>query len=548
MKKILVFFISFFFCLTNAFALGKIDKVDTTVTIDAKGDAIVVEKWEVNKQDVNYFEKTFYDVENVTISDIKVDDANKSQYRSTDKWDEDIPFTYHLKDSGKTKKILFSTNGQKNTFTINYKVKGMISSFTDAIGLNWYFLSKTGKHSIGILNITIKGPVKFSENNVALYVIGNDIAPSFKDGTIQLFGSNVTNNQQLKVMTTFTDMKFENTSKVDTTFNEAYEKAKNGTNFLEDIRMYVTDEVIKVVLVVVGIIIAFVIALKIYNALRVHDEYYGIDTINNRTIPKIDEVDYFENIPCNGDLYKMAFIAGYFKILKNRSDLVGALILKMVFENRATIVIDKNKPYIKFGNNQYFERRLDSDLYDILIQSSNFNVIDNSKLIRYSSEHYMRVMAWFNMGHNESINDEYSKGNIKRIKKVKQVRLILQDSIIEDGIKILGVKKYLLNFNQVPRKTELTSEGYKYLLIMAELLGIGELVGKEILRKNPDNAMAKTLMDLQKVKYIYKNMYSAALAPYKQVVKSKKINAVFDPELDQLVSQVQDAPQRQSKL
>ncbi|MDE6141775.1 MAG: DUF2207 domain-containing protein, partial [Bacilli bacterium] len=510
MKKVLVFLISFFLCLSNTYALGKIENVNTTVTIDSKGDATVVEKWEVNKQDVKFFEKTFYDVENVTISDVKVDDANKSEYRSVDKWDDDIPFTYYLKDSGKTKRILFSTNGQKNTFTITYKVKGMISSFTDAVGINWYFLTKTGKHSIGILNITIKGPIEFSENNAALYVIGNDIAPSFKNGTIQLFGSNLTNNHQIKVMTTFTDMKFDNTTKVDTTFTEAYEKAKNGSTLIEDIRMYVTDEVIKIVLIVIGIVIVLVIALKIYNALRVHDEYYCIDTVNNKTIPKIDEVDYFENIPCNGDLYKMAFIAGYFKILKNRSDLVGALILKMVFENRATIVVDKNKPYIKFGNNQYFERRLDSDLYDILIQSSNFNVVDNSKLIRYSSEHYMRVMAWFNMGHNESINDEYSKGNIKRIKKVKQVHLVLQDSIIEDGIKILGVKKYLLNFNQVPRKTELTSEGYKYLLIMAELLGIGDLVGKEILRKNPDNAMAKTLLDIQKVKYIYKNMYSAA--------------------------------------
>lgn len=547
MKKVLLFFLSFFISLPSVFALGKIESINTTVTIDAKGDATVVEKWEVNKQDFNYFEKNFYDVENVTISDILVEDANKSNYHSVEKWDANTPFTYYLKDSGKNKSLLLSTNNQKNTFTIKYKVSGMLSSFTDAVGINWYFLPKIGKHSIGRLDITIKGPVNFSESNVALYIIGKDIAPSFKDGTIQLFASNLTNNHQLKLMTTFTDMNFEKTTKIDSTFDEAYEKAKKGTTLLEDIRMYITDEVIKIVLIVVGLIIVVVVAAKIYNALRVHDEYYCIDTINNRTIPKMDEVDYFENTPCNGDLYKIAFIAGYFKILKNRSDLVGALILKMVFENRATISEGKNKPYIKFGNNQYFERRLDSDLYDILIQSSNFNVIDNSKLIRYSSEHYMRVMAWFNMGHNESINDEYSKGNIKRIKKVKNVHLVLQDSIIEDAIKILGVKKYLLNFNQVPRKTELTSEGYKYLLIMAELLGIGELVGKEILRKNPDNAMAKTLMELQKVKYIYKNMYSAALAPYKQVVNSKKMSVSFDPEMDQLVNQTQDV-QRQSRL
>lgn len=547
MKKLLLFVISFFLCISNTFALGKIESINSTVTIDAKGDATVVEKWEINKQDYNYFEKVFYDVQDVTISDIKVDDANKSNYHSVDKWDEDIPFTYYLKDKGKTKSLLLSTNNQKNTLTITYKISGIISEYTDAVGINWYFLPKLNKHGIGILNITIKGPIKFTEENTALYVIGNDIAPSFKDGAIALFGSNITNSNQLKVMTTFADLKFEKTTKIESTFNEAYEKAKNGTNIIEDIKMYITDEVIKIILIIAGVIILLVIIYKLYNVFRVHDEYYCIETINNRTLPKIDEVDYYENIPCNGDLYKIAFIAGYFKILKNRSDLVGAIILKMVFENQAAIVVDKNKPYIKFGNNQYFERRLDSELYDILIQSSHFNVIDNSKLIRYSSEHYMRVIGWFNMGHNESINEEYSRGNIKRVKKMKKVHLILQDSIVEEGIKILGVKRYLLNFNQVPRQTELTSEGYKYLLILAELLGIGELVAKEILRKNPDNVMAQTLMNLQKVKYIYKNMYSSALGPYKQVVKSKKINAVFDPEMDKIVNQTQNLD-RQSRL
>ncbi|MDE6292885.1 MAG: DUF2207 domain-containing protein [Bacilli bacterium] len=344
MKKVLLFFLSFFISLPSVFALGKIESINTTVTIDAKGDATVVEKWEVNKQDFNYFEKNFYDVENITISDILVEDANKSNYHSVDKWDANTPFTYYLKDSGKNKSLLLSTNKGKNTFTITYKVSGMISSFNDAVGINWYFLPKIGKHSIGRLDITIKGPVNFNESNVALYIIGKDIAPSFKDGTIQLFASNLTNNHQLKLMTTFTDMNFEKTTKIDSTFEEAYEKAKKGTTLLEDIRMYITDEVIKIVLIVVGLIIVIVVAAKVYNALRVHDEYYCIDTINNITIPKMDEVDYFENTPCNGDLYKIAFIAGYFKILKNRSDLVGALILKMVFENRATISEGKNKP------------------------------------------------------------------------------------------------------------------------------------------------------------------------------------------------------------
>ena len=239
MKKVLLFIGSFFLFVSNSFALGKIESINSTVTIDAKGNATVVEKWEVKKQDYNYFEKIFYDVENATISDIKVVDANKSNYHLVDKWDENIPFTYYLKDKGKSKSLLLSTNNQSNTFTISYKVSGMISEYTDAVGINWYFLPKSNKHMIGILNITIKGPIKFNESNTALYVIGNDIAPAFKDGSITIFGSNLTNRNQLKVMTTFSELKFANTLKIASTFNEAYEKAKKGTNIIEDIRMYI---------------------------------------------------------------------------------------------------------------------------------------------------------------------------------------------------------------------------------------------------------------------------------------------------------------------
>ena len=148
----------------------------------------------------------------------------------------------------------------------------------------------------------------------------------------------------------------------------------------------------------------------------------------------------------------------------------------------------------------------------------------------------------------DAINDEFSRGNIKRIKKRNKTKIILTEKIYDYAVQIMGVKKYLLNFNQVPRQTELTEEGYKYLLITAELLGIGTHVAKEILRKNPDNYMAKSLLDMEDAKFLFRGAYQAALTPYKEVMKHNKIKSTYDAELDDLLKQKNDDSTRKSVL
>jgi hypothetical protein len=58
------------------------------------------------------------------------------------------------------------------------------------------------------------------------------------------------------------------------------------------------------------------------------------------------------------------------------------------------------------------------------------------------------------------------------------------------------------------------------MLIYAELFGIGELVAKEILRKNPNNVYAQKLLDLEKLRYIYKGFYYKAQELYKTINKN----------------------------
>lgn len=535
-KRILILIIMLsIFTPTKIFA-GALNSVDINMTIDKEGNALVSEKWVVKEQDEKYLIKEFSDAANLKVSDIKISDIKNSEYKETKKFDKEKDFTYTFTDSGKKKNIKFTILKEDNTFTIEYKLKGVINSYKNVFGLDYIFVTKTKGQTIGTLNIYIKGPVALHNENTALYAMGNNLSATFENNGIHLFSSNLTQKSEIRLMTSFTELEFVNVNKKDMEFKTYYEEVLNRNELYEELKDLIQKKSVKYVLIaVIGLIIVLVI-IKIASMFKGHDEYSGIVTENDETVEKAENIKYYDSIPCNGDLYKISFLSGYFKIVKNRSNLIGALLLKWYYEGNIRIGYDKTRLYIKLLQGQYFERKLDMDLYDMLNAASSYQVLDGSKFTRYASEHYLRVMTWFNMGFNESISDEFARGHIKKIKKMGKVKLVLQQKLIEEANHIQGLKRYLLNFNQVPRQTELTEEGYKYLLINAELLGIGEEVAKEILRKSPDNQMAKQLLEVEQCRYIFKSVYQTALTPYKQVAKNKKISLAYDPEFENLVT------------
>lgn len=548
MKKTIVLVLSFFILSSNVFASSRVNTLEMQVNIDETGVAQITETWVVPKQERNTFEKVFPNLPDVTIFDIVLSDANNSNYQEVKDFDDRQDFTYSLIKEKNKQYLRFTAISEANTFTIKYKIEGIISKYLDTSGINWPFIESSKIMEYGVANIFISSPYSFSEANTALYGIGKNLSIQFRDGKIHIFANNLLNKSSIRLMTTFTDITYNNPRNVHETFDEAYKKALREHSIFNEILTFITGVYGKIIFVIIGIIIIILIINKVIKRYRKHDEFEGIETIEKKWISSLEEVNYYDTIPCNGDLYKMAFVAGYFKLLKNRSDLIGAILLKWIYEGKCFILNEQNRVSIKLADNQFFERSLDNDLYQMLISAQAHGSLDNYKVKRYVNDHYLRVMTWFNMGFNEVINEEFSRGHIKRNCRRKTVNLILGEEIVDMGEKLQGLKKYLLHFNQVPRQTQLNEEGYMYLLVCAELLGIGTEVAKEILRKNPDNLMAKQLLSLESVKHIYRLIYQSALIPYKQVVKKKSVISSYDEEMEKLIKQTPHEEERKSKL
>lgn len=510
MKKVIIFLLTFFLINTNVSASSKIDSIDISVNIKKSGEAIISESWNISNKNDGKFEKIFYDVSSSTISDIKVLADNK-EYKSVSKLNKKSNQEYSF--TKKRSNAFITIVGKENIKNINltYKVKGIISKYKDISGINWFFYVVSDGIEVGNINIYVASEEPYNETNTALYAIGNNITAEFSKGKIHLLANNLKTNNEIKLMTTFTDIVYEESVNVDSSFDEAYVSSLKQNNFIDKMMANVTTRTKRIVLLVLIVIILTLIITRIVYLLKKHDEFYNIITVDNLNIKELKQSTYVENTPCNKDLYKIAFLADYFKLLKNKTDLIGAILLKWVYEGKVNILNDKTKCYLELKSDLIFKDYYENELYNMLVSSTSNLKIDSGKLRRYTYKNYDRVLKWFRDVQKYVLMNEINKGTIKQQKKLNSLSLVMQKELIDEANNIQGLKKYLLHFNQVPRQTKLTENEYKYLLIVAELLGIGEQIGKEILRKSPDNVLAKILIGFENSKSIYHKIYDIAI-------------------------------------
>ena len=518
------------------------DTID--VLIHEDGTATFTEQWEVPKQKDTYFQKDFFNMEGVEIYNVTIVNKSGSEYTKVDKLNKNDRKTYTLASTDKAKSINMVLDTYKDdVYTITYDVKGMIKHYADDIyGIDFTFIGINYSMNIGNIFVNIHSEKQFLDTNTALYGIGKELGLVLTDGVIQLSTFTYDNKSIVRLFTKFTDIKYDNVVEVNDTFDKAYDDATHQNSYIIYIMNMISTKFFFLIGVLLVLLVIAIIVIKIIKKNKGTDEFNGIDVAGGKELPKYDEVGYYTEIP-DYNLFKIGFLSSYFKIAKNRSDLVGALLLKWMYDGIVDVFPKDSKPFIRLNFDSLFDgEQLEKDLFNILKESSNHNIVDGSRLDRFSSSHYLRVMTWFNMGVSNVINEQVAMGNIKRVNKLGKMHVELQDEILNEGKNLLGLKKYLLNFNQVPRETQLTENTYKYLLIYAELFGIGEQVAKEILRKNPDNLYAKKLLDLEGVRHLYKNFFIKAFEPYRQIKKGDMLSdvAASNPDIDQIIQKNQD--------
>jgi len=541
MKKLVFVIISFFFLIVNVKGMQMSNETfNAVIKNDGSADVTISSTFLAQREtDYRY---AFFNVENSKISNISIEDNYSTHYERVKKLEKDKAFFYRLDDQGYKKFLNFSVVAEDTTFTIKYNISNVVVKFKDGqYGVDWFLVSRTSRVNIGSFNASIS----FENEEMASKVTNIDFLgldgskPTVSDNKITYSVNSIDSSKSLRMILSFANgVDFTSSRVIDKNYDEFIDDARTGREFKVLFNAYSNRNFLIGFAVIVSGAIIILITSFLFIRYGTHDEYYAMEIKDKKTINKGKDIPYYDSVPCQGDIYKLFFVAGYFKLLKNKSDFIGALLFKMYMNDNLELIPGKNGRNIRLRNDMKIDRDLDQDLYNIMLEASDMKVISDVKLNRFAKKHFLRIMTWYNMGYSQSITDEFNRNHVVRGAKIgKTTKLIFDENFLDYGNKIASMKKYLLNFNQVPRQTALSEDTYKLLLISAQMLGIGKQVAEEILRKNPNNIYAKKLLDFQSVDYIFKDVYSLALSSYRQTVKNSEIYNYDEMRNDSLTTQ-----------
>lgn len=189
---------------------------------------------------------------------------------------------------------------------------------------------------------------------------------------------------------------------------------------------------------------------------------------------------YYRDFPFNKNMFKIFWIAFQYGIIKNRANVLNALLLKWCKENRIRF-ISKGK-------------------YEILEEEMDFNDGNEASLfymLRNKGKNKFIKLTMFNSGFIfQKINDILltETSIFKNENKIVHYngKDIITKNIKPDVDAVFGFKNFLLNFSSIEDKKTEEVKLWEEYLIYAELLGIADKVKEEFKKANIDYSSRET--------------------------------------------------------
>ena len=90
-------------------------------------------------------------------------------------------------------------------------------------------------------------------------------------------------------------------------------------------------------------------------------------------LPK--EIPYFRDIPCDNDLYKAYYIGYKYNIIKNKTDILGAIILKWLKEGKIRIETSETGTIFKRSGTVGILNEVDLNEFEDITERKLFNML-----------------------------------------------------------------------------------------------------------------------------------------------------------------------------
>lgn len=515
MKKTLLKFcfclslLFFVFSLSTSSNANSIDSIDITVDIDSSGTAHVTEVWKADLDEGTEGYKPYGSLGDCEIKNFTVSDDSGTTYSNVS-WNVNASFNNKKYKCGirEVNDVIelcwgISKYGDR-TYYLEYDITNFVNQYTDCQGINFQLMPIDMDQRVGSASIEINFPYSVQDSIAEYYSFGYDGNITLKDGTIKLETSGaLKSSNYMSIMVKFEDSYFYDTYDVDLTFEEDLKLAQDYEKQQEKNALKTIIKIILIVIAVILFAVLIIIFTYVYSAPQL--VYEGTNKL-----PKRKEVNYWREIPADKDLFKAYWLAEKYNILSDKSGLIGAILLRWIQKGYITISKTKaglfslkdNNYAIDFTKFDSCEDSLENELLQFFKKASKENeILEANEFEKYCKTYYSKIETWFSKVSDEGTS-RYEKEGLITLKPLEKKILFFHKThsvrtaslqLKEEATKLLGLKKFLLDYSMIDDRTAIEVQLWEEYLIYAGLLGIADKVSEQFSKIYPDYATMSNL-------------------------------------------------------
>ncbi len=478
-----------------------ISSIDMDIYIDVDGTAHITEIWSVNLNEGTEGYKPYYNIGNANITNFKVSE-NGYEYNFLDEWDTSSSFEDKAYKNG----INYLSDGielcwgiseyGEHNYVLTYDIEGFVATLTDADMIYWNLIPYELSSKPNNVYIKIYADDYFSDE-LDVWGFGNYGGTAYVyDGYIEMNSEGtLESNEYMTILVKFDKGTFNTSNEINEDFDYYLEMAQEGAteykgSFLEKI----IDFLPRLLNIVFWSIIIVIIIRGIKKSRNIIGTRVFDFKKDGRVLPK--NVPNYRDIPFDKDIYKTFWIAQCYYLNKNKTDFLGAILLKWLLEKKIEIkkvetglIIKKEESAIILNSSTFVSgNELEMELHQMMLDAAKDDVLESKEFEKWCKKNYNKILNWFDKVIDKKTDNLILEGRITETNNnsSKTKVLVVDPSMKEEGVKLKGLKNFLEEFSRVNDKTAIEVNMWEYYLIYAQILGIADKVAKQFEKLYPE--------------------------------------------------------------
>lgn len=507
LKKLSIIFLTLILFVIGATktvnAAGTIQSIDIVAQIQDDGSVIITDhrKFTAEKGTEHYIALGNLPGE---LKDFKVyENGVALEYK--EKWDinasiEEKAGKYGINRTSKGIELCFGIGklGERD-FTIEYKLTNFVMNLKDnKQAIYWQFINPD-MDPIDKVNISItnkKGFV-YSTDNTKIWGFGYTGQTEITPNELKLYNTtSLSGSNYVVLLSIFPENTFATTYNHNKTSLELEEQAKEGSSFTSSkdsgngILNKILDKIIWVIVAIVAVVI---------NLLFIAFAIVGISELIaskkcKDTFKPTGKYEYYREVP-----YEKHFLDTTRLFEYDKEDLISAMILKWIKEEKMKVVESEKGIFFKRkthalklndSENIEFDEEIEKRLWRIFRAVAGENhVIEENEFDGYMKENYEKYYGWLydvtERSEEIAFDNNWVEERDAKILFIKNSKIYATEEGSELIDKIVGFKKYLLDFSILNERSSTDVKLWEDYMIWAAYMGIAEEVEKEFNKLNP---------------------------------------------------------------